>query len=62
MLATSIGTEKKNCWINVRSAVDRDITSPTDSASWRAKSSSYRWRWIASRRSRCRSTLTFAPR
>ncbi len=40
MLATSIGTEKKNCWINVRSAVERDITSPTDSSSCREKSSS----------------------
>ena len=40
MLARSIGTAKKNCWINVRSAVDRDITSPTDSSSWREKSSS----------------------
>ena len=40
MLATSIGTEKKNCWISVRSAVERDMTSPTDSSSWREKSSS----------------------
>jgi len=40
MLATSIGTEKKNCWMSVRSAVERDMMSPTDSSSCREKSSS----------------------
>jgi hypothetical protein len=60
-LATSIGTWRKNIWISVRSAVQRDITSPTDSSSWREKSSSYRWRWIARRMSCCRFTLTLAP-
>ncbi len=40
MLATSIGTEKKNAWIRVRSPVERDMMSPTDSSSCREKSSS----------------------
>ena len=40
MLATSIGTEKKNAWISVRSPAARDMTSPIDSSSWREKSSS----------------------
>src|SRR5690606_13073247 len=56
--ATSMGTEKKNVDKSVRSPAARDITSPTESRSWAAKSSSYKRRWIARRRSYWRSTVT----